>query len=351
MWSSEKDEKGEVPVKKIISFLVLLAVIPVAFMAGCGKSSNPTSNPDTPTPTNGILIATSTRTATSTATQTTTGTLVSNTSTYTSTATASSTVTNTITPAQPTSTSTSTQTVTNSQTNTVTNTVTNSQTNSSTSTATNTMTVTQTPQTAQVAVNLNSAASFAVLASTGITASGNPTICGNMGISPGSSVTGSVIYSCLGSLITGSIAGTGQTDLTTAYNDAAGRSNGAAISGDLGGLTIYPGLYNTASAIRITGDLTLDAQGNTSAIFIFQIGTTLTTATTGNITLANGANPANVFWQVGSSCSLGAGSTFSGTIMAHTLIAFGTGATLNGRALSETGEVTMLTNSVTNPTP
>jgi adhesin HecA-like repeat protein len=211
--------------------------------------------------------------------------------------------------------------------------------------------MTQTPQNAQVALNLNSAAGFAVLAGTEITNTGSTTICGKMGIYPDTTVTGSVVYTCSGGLITNSTAQTGQSDLTTAYNNAAARPNGAAISGDLGGLTIYPGLYNTAGTIGITGDLTLDAQGNTNAIFIFQIGSSLTTASSGNIILANGATAANIFWQVGSSCSIGANSAFIGTILAYTSISFGSGATLSGRALCENGEVSLIGDTITNPTP
>lgn len=151
--------------------------------------------------------------------------------------------------------------------------------------------------------------------------------------------------------MTGTNAANAQSDLTTAYKDASERTNPASILGDLGGLTLYPGLYGTAGAISITGDLTLDAQGNTSAIFIFQVGTTLTTASGGNVILANGASAANIFWQVGSSCEFGSTSSFMGTVMAHTLIAFDSGAVLTGRALSETGEVTLIGNTITNPTP
>ena len=107
------------------------------------------------------------------------------------------------------------------------------------------------------------------------------------------------------------------------------------MSGDLGGQTLIPGVYTAATSLAImSGNLTLDAQGDTNAVWIFQIGSTLvTTASVGNVMLANGAQAANVFWLVGSSATIGTGTTFQGTILAHTSITVTTGAVLNGRAL------------------
>jgi len=360
-------------VKKIIGVLVLSALLPAVLITGCGSKSNPSgpgdSSNNTPTPI--VIGPAGTFTATMTNTATNTGTITpataTNTATRTTTNTATNTATNsatntatntgTVTPLTATNTTTSTATSTDTSTptmtatNTATNTTTNTATKTMTNTASYTPTITATAQTAQAAVNLNSAAHYAVLAYSGITSTGSTTICGNIGLSPSTSASGAPVFLCTGGFVTGTNADNAQLDLTTAYNNAAGRLNPASISGDLGGLTLYPGLYNTAGGIGITGDLTLDAQGNTNAIFIFQIGTTLTTASGGNVILANGATAANIFWQVGSSCALGTTSSFVGTIMAHTTIAFNTGATLSGRALSETGQVTMQSNTITNPTP
>jgi hypothetical protein len=141
-----------------------------------------------------------------------------------------------------------------------------------------------------------------------------------------------------------------QLDLSTAYNDATSRSAPSSISGDLAGRTLYPGLYQSTGPIQISSSgLTLDAQGNFNGVFIFQVGTTLTTASGGNVILANGATAANIFWQVGGSCSLGANSSFIGTIMAHAAITLNNGAVLDGRALSQTDEVTLSSNSITPP--
>jgi hypothetical protein len=182
------------------------------------------------------------------------------------------------------------------------------------------------------------------------------TVSGDVGVSPGTAITG------FGSpaSITGafhsndSIAMTAQGDLTTAYNNAAGAAGGAVLSPDIGGLTLPPGVYKTTSAqpsLGITGILTLDGKGDPNAIWIFQIVSTLTTAATNSqVVLINGASAPNVFWQVGSSATLGTTTTFAGTIMAQASITITTGATLNGRALARTGAVTLDTNTVIVPT-
>jgi hypothetical protein len=143
-----------------------------------------------------------------------------------------------------------------------------------------------------------------------------------------------------------------QLDLTTAYNDAAGRTVGAiGVAGNLGGQTLTPGLYKSTSSLAISsGNLTLDAQGNPNAVFIFQMASTLTTSSGLGVILAGGANPANIFWQVGSSATIGTSSAFDGNILASASISLATGATLNGRALALTA-VTLDSNSVTSPVP
>jgi hypothetical protein len=150
-----------------------------------------------------------------------------------------------------------------------------------------------------------------------------------------------------------SAAAQAQLDLTTAYNDAAGRTVGAVtVAGNLGGLTLTPGLYRSTSSLEISsGDLTLDAQGNANAVFIFQMASTLTTTAGRQVILSGGAKAANIFWQVGSSATLGTTSVFKGTIMADQSITVATGATLDGRALARIAAVTMDSNTITIPAP
>ena len=138
-----------------------------------------------------------------------------------------------------------------------------------------------------------------------------------------------------------------KSDLTTAYNDAAGRSSTATISSDLAGRTLTSGVYTSATSLGLSGDLTLDAQGNPSAVFIFQASSTLTTGSATHVTLIGGAQACNVFWQVGSSATLGTGSQFVGVIMALDSISLTTGATLQGSALARNGAVTLDTNTIT----
>jgi uncharacterized repeat protein (TIGR01451 family) len=139
--------------------------------------------------------------------------------------------------------------------------------------------------------------------------------------------------------------------LTTAYNDAAGRTVPAIVAGDLGGQTLAAGLYKSTSSLGITGVLTLDGGGNANSVFIFQIGSALTTASGSRVVLIGSAQAANIFWQVGSSATLGTYSVFNGTIMAQASVSLATGAVLNGRALARTGAVTLDTNTAVNPGP
>jgi len=146
-------------------------------------------------------------------------------------------------------------------------------------------------------------------------------------------------------------AATAQAALTVAYNDLAGRTAPApaTVAGDLGGLTLFPGLYKSTSTLGITGTVTLDGQGNANAVWIFQIASSLTTLGSSSVVLANGASAHNIFWQVGSSATLGTNSTFNGSILALTSVTLTTGAALNGRALARNGAVTLDTNMITVP--
>ena len=205
--------------------------------------------------------------------------------------------------------------------------------------------------TVQAMVALNSTSTFAILAGSGITNTGSTTVTGNMGLSPGSSIGGFPPGILVGTEhIDDSEAAQAKLDLTAAYNDAAGRTatDMVALSGNIGGLTLTPGLYKSTSSLAISsGDLTFDAKGNPNAIFIIQIASTLTTTSGRMVILAGGASASNIFWQVGSSATFGTTSVFKGTIMAMQSITFNTGATLDGRALARTGAVTMAGNTIT----
>jgi hypothetical protein len=207
------------------------------------------------------------------------------------------------------------------------------------------------------AIPLGAACGFGILAGSTVTnVAGTATsVSGDVGVWPGTAITGfGPPASITGAFHAGDpIAMTAQGDLTTAYNNAAGAAGGAVLTADIGGQTLPPGVYKTTSAqpsLGITGNLTLDGKGDPNAIWIFQIVSTLTTAA-GNsqVILINGANSHNVFWQVGSSATLGTTTKFTGTIMAQASITITTGATLNGRALARTGAVTLDTNTVVVP--
>lgn len=201
---------------------------------------------------------------------------------------------------------------------------------------------------AQSIVNLGTATSFAILAGSGITNTGPTTIKGDVGTFPTTTETGFGTVTIIGTNHSGDTVTQGaKTDLVTAYNDAASRIPATTVSGDIGGQTLMPGVYNSSSSLGITGTLTLDAQGDQNAVFIFQINSTLITTSASNVILINGAEACNVFWQVGSSATLGTGSSFQGTILALTSITATTGVVVNGRLLARDGAVTLDTNTVT----
>ena len=171
---------------------------------------------------------------------------------------------------------------------------------------------------AQPTVNLGTTSSFAVLAGSTITNTGPTTITGDVGLSPGSAFTGQASVTLHGAVhVADAVAVQAKNDLVTAYNDAAGRTPVATIATELGGHTLIPGVYDSASGtFEITGTLTLDAQGNPDGVFIFQMQATLVTAPFSNIVLLNGARFCRIFWQVGSSATLGTSSHFEGHILA-----------------------------------
>ena len=211
-----------------------------------------------------------------------------------------------------------------------------------------------TPSSAFAQINLGTSQSFAVLGGSTVTNTGASVITGNLGVSPGSSVTGFPPGIVTGGAIHAAdgVAAQAQSDLTTAYNAAAGIPCGVDLTGqDLGSVgTLTPGVYCFTSSAALTGTLTLNFQGNPNALFLFKIGSTLTTASGSSVVLTNTGGttcPTNLFWQVGSSATLGTGSTFAGNILALTSITITTGAGLTGRALARNGAVTLDTNTVT----
>jgi hypothetical protein len=205
---------------------------------------------------------------------------------------------------------------------------------------------------AQSQVGLGNAAPFAVLAGTTVTNTGPSVISGDVGVSPGKAVTGFPPGQVKnGTVHKGdAVAAGAQSGLTTAYNDAAGRTPATVEANpDLGGKTLAPGVYKVASAMSLTGTVTLDGQSNPSAVFIFQAGSTLITASHSTVKLIGGAQACNVFWQVGSSATLGTNTTFVGTIMALTSASVQTGASVAGRVLARNGQVSLDDNTVTVP--
>jgi hypothetical protein len=201
-------------------------------------------------------------------------------------------------------------------------------------------------------VSLGNAASFAVLAASTVTNTGATTINGNLGLSPGTAVTGFPPGQVNGTVdVANAAALAAQNDLTTAYNAAAAIPATATIPTELGGTTQGPGVYDSpAGTFGITGTLTLDAQGDPNAVFIFRAASTLITASASVVNLVDGAQAANVFWPVGSSATLGTYSILEGNVLALASITVTTGVTVNGRTLARTGAVTLDTATITRPT-
>jgi len=194
---------------------------------------------------------------------------------------------------------------------------------------------------------LGSAATYGILAGSTVTCVTGGTINADVGVSPGSTTTGFPPCVITGTRnLANAAAAQAQLDLTTAYDYLAGRPCGTVVTpADLGGRTLPPGIYCTASSMAVTGTVTLDGGGNANAVWVFQMGSTLTTGTTANIALIGGAQAKNVWWQVGSSATLGTGTTFRGNILALTTITLVDNATMLGRALARNGAVSLGTNN------
>lgn len=205
---------------------------------------------------------------------------------------------------------------------------------------------------AATSVGLGTADRFAVLAGSGITNTGPTRITGDIGTYPITTITGSTSITLDGLNHEGDAVTQGaKADLAAAYDYAVLQASDFATSADLGGSTLAPGVYTSASSLGLTGTLTLDARGDPDAVFIFQAGSTLTTASSSQVVLLNKAQAANVFWQVGSSATLGTSSTFRGTILALTSITATTGVVVDGRLLARNGAVTLDTNTITRSVP
>jgi len=204
---------------------------------------------------------------------------------------------------------------------------------------------------AAVGVPLGTAGPFAVLAGAGVTNTGPTTLRGDLGSYPTTTTTGTGTLTITGVNHGGDAVTQGaKRDLQTGYDTAAGEGPPQPITADLAGRTLTAGVYRSASTLGLTGDLTLDAGGNPDAVFIFQAGSTLKTASASRVTLTNGAQACHVFWQVGSSATLGTASAFRGSILALTSISVTTGVTIDGRVLARNGAVTLDTDTITTPT-
>jgi hypothetical protein len=203
-------------------------------------------------------------------------------------------------------------------------------------------------------VDLRSAGNFAILAGSTVTSTGPSDITGDVGIFPGTAITG-----FLPAVIHGDFHGAdpisqqARLDLTTAYNDAMGRvGSPVAVAGNLGGQTLAPGLYKSTSSLEVSsGDLTLDAGGDSNAVFLFQMASTFNMTTGRRVLLTNGAKAGNVFWAVGSSATLGTGCSFYGNMLVYASISMATGTVMTGRALTQVGAVTMQSNTIVMPAP
>lgn len=207
--------------------------------------------------------------------------------------------------------------------------------------------------TIQDTVPLASTTNIAVLAGSSVTSTGPTVITGDLGLSPGTSVGGFPPGILNGTLrINDNVSVQAKLDLVAAYNNAAARvtTDMVTISGNIGGLTLTPGLYKSTSSLAISsGDVTFDAKGNADAVFIIQIASALTVTSGRKVFLAGSAKASNIFWQVSSSASFGTTSEMKGTIMALESITFSTGASLVGRALARNGAVTLDATTIITP--
>jgi len=202
---------------------------------------------------------------------------------------------------------------------------------------------------APAAPSLGRARSFAVLGSSTVTNTGATKITGDVGVSsPGVSVTGFPPGTIAGGAqhVGDPAANQAEHDAQTAYAALAGQACNTPLTGqDLGGKAFAPGVYCFTSSAQLTGQLVLDARGNPNGVWVFQIASTLTTATSSSVVMSKSGRAGNVFWQVGSAATLGTGTAFAGNILAYSSITLNTGASLSGRALARAA-VTMDSNNI-----
>ncbi len=205
---------------------------------------------------------------------------------------------------------------------------------------------------AQIAPTLGTAQSFAILGASAVTNTGPTIVNGDLGVSPGTAITGFPPGIVNGTIhAADAVAAQAQHDANTAYNFLAGQPCNTILTGrDLGGLTLTPGVYCFASSAQLTGTLTLNGQGDPNAVFIFKIGSTLTTASNSSVMLINGGTTCNVFFQIGSSATLGTGTQFIGNIFALASATLTTNVNVSGRAFGLNGAVTLDSNVVSAPT-
>lgn len=198
------------------------------------------------------------------------------------------------------------------------------------------------------AVGLGTADPYSVLAGSAVTNTGNSVLDGDLGVSPDEAISGFPPGLVGGDTNAGNAeAAQAQSDLTIAYNDAAGRASNGVLNAGFGGETLTGGVYTASRAALLTGTITLDGEDDPNSVFIFQIGSALTTATNSTVALINGAQACNVYWQVGSSATLRTNTTFVGTVMALTSISLQDSTTVDGRALARNGAVTLINNVFT----
>jgi hypothetical protein len=203
---------------------------------------------------------------------------------------------------------------------------------------------------AQSIVNLGTAATYGALAGTTVTSTGFTVVNGDLGTSPGATVTGFPAGVVNGSIHAGDAAAAqAHTDLITAYNAVTGQSATTSGVTAFATTTLTPGVYNSGASISLTGTLTLDGNNLANPVFVFQMGSTLLMNGGTSILLINGARAENVYWQVGSSATIGGTSVFVGTILANTSITVGTGATVDGRLLAIGGALDLASNTISVP--
>ena len=198
-------------------------------------------------------------------------------------------------------------------------------------------------------IDLGSATSFAVLASTGISNSGTTTLTGDVGTSPSTTISGGTLQVTGTTHSDDAVARAAEVDLHTAYGDAANEGPATSIASELGGQTLSPGVYAASTSFDINGTLTLDGGGNPNAVFVLQTGADLTTVADSHIALAGAAQACNVFWQLGGSATLGNDASVAGTVMAQTDITANAGGVVDGRLLSLGGAVSLSSDTVSVP--